>query len=49
MVQPPASDGMQDSMSPGFQYGSPVTDSASKGHALQFRPEDPQVGVLDAE
>ena len=49
MVCPPASDGVQYSVLPAPQHGSPVADATSQGHALPFRPEDSQVGNLKAE
>lgn len=49
MVCPPASDGVQYSVLPAPQHGSPVADATSQGHALPFRPEHFQVGNLEAE
>ena len=49
LIHPPASDGMQDCMSPATQHGSSVTVAPGQGHALPLRPEDPQVGSLEAE
>ena len=49
LLHPSASDGMQDSMSPATQHGSPVTVDAGEGYTLLFRPEDPQASSMDAE
>ena len=36
-------------MSPATQHGSAVTVAAGQGYTLPLRPEDPQIGGLEAE